>query len=139
VKLRTLAAVATATTITLTGCGTTSPDTVDYSQVCVDPTTQVRLDDDLCQASDPDAVWYWVPVYYPVPALGRTVSGGSKAKPSGVRIRTGAPNAGVKPVTRAPIQDRRPATKVPAYPQQKAPAPPPAPRPAPRVPSFRRR
>jgi hypothetical protein len=74
-----------------------------------------------------------VPVYYPVPALGRTVSGGSKAKPSGVRIRTGAPNAGVKPVTRAPIQDRRPATKVPAYPQPQRKAPAPV-----KAPSYRR-
>jgi hypothetical protein len=65
---------------TLTGCGSES---ADYAAVCVDPETQVRVDDDQC---DDDReyngvgggfFWYYLGASSRVPAVGTAATGGT--------------------------------------------------------------
>jgi hypothetical protein len=63
----------------LTGCATSA----DYAAVCVDPTTEQRVDDDQCDDdADYDGVgtgffWYYLGARSVVPAIGSTVRGGT--------------------------------------------------------------
>ena len=79
----------------LTGCG--SDDEAEYSAVCVDQTTQQRVDDDECDDdNDRGGVhgWYFFPVGVYAGGIGQRVSGGSYTTPSGSHVKGGVPKGG---------------------------------------------
>jgi hypothetical protein len=76
----------------MTGCSST-PD-ADYDGVCVDTTTQRRIDDEECRNGGGHA-WRYYPRGSSVPALGSPASGGTSTVPDGlVAAKGGAPAEG---------------------------------------------
>ena len=80
-----------------------SDDEVDNQAVCVDRTTQERVDDDRCDPDDGANVgvgglffWYFLATRGGrlFPAVGQRVSGGTYAVPTGSYARGGVPRAG---------------------------------------------
>ena len=80
-----------------------SSDEADNQAVCVDRTTQERVDDDRCDRNDEANVgvgglffWYFLATRGGLffPAVGQRVSGGSYAVPAGTHVRGGVPKAG---------------------------------------------
>lgn len=83
----------------LAACG--SDDEPEYAGVCVDPQTQVRLEDDQCRCLDPDSGewntddddcrsrsgnrshvgWYFIPYGLIAAGVGQRVAGGSLSRP----------------------------------------------------------
>lgn len=130
-KIRTLA-LTPLVLLALTGC-VESED--EYYQICTDPNTQIRLDQSMCDNGD-SAVWYFLPDWYVVPAVGQVASGGSRTRPTNVTVKVNAPRKG-KNLQPARQQNKAPAAnrqqnKVPSVQRQVAPRPAPA-RPATRV------
>lgn len=96
----------------LTACG--SDDEPEYAGVCVDPQTQVRLDDDQCRCLDPETGdwnnddddcrsrshtrshvgWYFIPYGLIAAGIGSRVGGGSFSRPSGTYNVGGVPRTG---------------------------------------------
>ena len=80
----------------LTSCG--SDEQYDSNAVCVDQTTQVRVDDDRCDDDRTSAGggfgWYFIPVGIYAGGIGQRVGGGSFARPSGSYITGGVPREG---------------------------------------------
>ena len=82
---------------TLTACG--SDEDYDYSAICVDPNTQVRVDDDNCDDDDRGGGvgvfgWYFLGRGAYAAPIGQRVGGGSFATPSGSHIKGGVPKGG---------------------------------------------
>lgn len=85
----------------LTGCADDDADDPDSYAICVDPQTDVRLDDDEC---DDDGrahggAWYYFGGIrsgstYVVPRVGGTATGGTFSEPSGTVVRGGVSAAG---------------------------------------------
>lgn len=86
----------------LTGCSSSA----DYAAVCVDPETQERVDDDLCDDADDDYdddrpigggfFWYYLAASRSFPSVGSTVSGGTynASSTSGTVQRGGLSSSG---------------------------------------------
>ncbi|QNJ57122.1 hypothetical protein L3Y21_gp081 [Gordonia phage Rabbitrun] len=72
----------------LTACHS-DDDYEDVSAVCVDPATNVRLDDDECDDDDGPSVWWYYGAGAAVPAVGYAVAknSGSFKKPARAHIR----------------------------------------------------
>lgn len=78
------------------GCGSdTSASASEYDAVCVDPTTQQRLDDDVCDDDDHDG---YLLVFYPlghaIPPVGGHATGYTTSVPKGSTWHTGSPVRG---------------------------------------------
>ena len=94
--------VAPSLALILAGCGTTQPAQAGgYQGVCVNPTTQQRVDDDMCDDNDNGsgsngALWYWYGMNSRYPAVGSRVTDGySTSRPSGSNfVRGGAVASG---------------------------------------------
>jgi len=114
--------------LSLTGC---AEEDDGYYQVCVNETTQTRMDPSACDGGT-EAVWYFIPVWYDIPAIGRVASGGTRKKPVSAAVKMNAPAKGrsaapvVKQQNKAPSSVNRQQNKAPA-PRPAAPRPAPAP------------
>lgn len=77
--------------LTLTAC---SDDDSEYTAVCVDPQTQLRVDDDQCDDDDDRGGHHPHFVYFPYssghsyPAVGQKITGGSTVRPAGASYTT---------------------------------------------------
>ena len=82
--------------LALSGCGSSVPDN-SYQAVCVDRSTNKRIDDRDCDRGYGGYGWYYYPMYSQYAGVGQTVSGGSYAAPrSGNYVRGGASRTGGK-------------------------------------------
>lgn len=99
--------VAAMTAAGLTACGMADAEDgaePDQLGVCVDPNTELRVDDDLCGDYDDDGhsssgfffLWMSTGSSHSVPAVGSKVpvAAGSRTLPPGARPAVGAPRAG---------------------------------------------
>lgn len=98
----------------LTACGSDADDEPEYAGVCVDPQTQVRLDDDQCRCMDPETGdwnqddddcrsrshtrshvgWYFIPYGLIAAGVGSRVAGGSFSRPDRSYNAGGVPRTG---------------------------------------------
>jgi hypothetical protein len=88
------AAGVVAVALAVTGCGG-EPEPEEWQGICIDPRTELRLDDDACER---DGGIYHV-VFFPAgmfaPAVGKKASGYRTAVPAGATYRrSGAPTGG---------------------------------------------
>ena len=88
--------VAAVLVATLSGCSASAEEgEYDYGAVCADRQTQVRVNDDLCDAGGPHG-WYFIPTGSRAQAVGERVSGGSFDPPpsDAAAFRGGVPSEG---------------------------------------------
>jgi hypothetical protein len=75
--------------IAMAACGTDPEPDPDYSQICVDEQTKLRVDDDECDDDDHHGrSWFYLPYSRAVPAVGGLVdtTHGSYTRPPTGRI-----------------------------------------------------
>lgn len=94
-KLRALLAAAI-TAFALTSC---SGEPQSAAQVCVDPTTNMRVDDSLCQPTYPvhSYLWWYITPGYTIPAYGYPVAYGYAHPPRHYTVRSAPSSGGVIP------------------------------------------
>lgn len=123
----TIAAIAAV--VVIVGC-TPEPDTESYG-VCIDPVTQLRVDDDYCD-DDPDGLhhaWVFYALHQVIAPVGSPLYGYSTTRPRG-RITMNMPRAGIagrQPTPTAapnpaPVRATTPATAPTAAPSTAAPS-----------------
>ena len=75
----------------LTGCGDSEGEEIsaEYSEVCVEDVTDLRVDDANCVSETTRHHWMWFPYGYHVPSVGSKVnkSAGITSKPTGTIVR----------------------------------------------------
>ncbi len=90
--------MAAALAASLTGCGEGAGVNSDYAKICRDNSTQKRLPDDDCNNHGGHAGWYYLPLSgsraTKVPAVGKSVSGGTDTLPAGKSAKSGFSSKG---------------------------------------------
>lgn len=86
------AAVLAATSVS--GCAE-EEQPATHTAVCVDPSTEVRVDDDRCDDNDTRMVWWYYPITHHAPAVGHSVKGTpyTTSRPANAVVTT-APKSG---------------------------------------------
>jgi hypothetical protein len=67
------------------------------AQVCVDPTTNMRVDDSMCRPDYPSFIWWYITPGYTIPAYGYPVAYGYAHPPHGYYTRPAPSSGGVIP------------------------------------------
>jgi len=92
-----------------------SGDGQSVAQVCVDPTTNMRVDDLLCQPSYPvhSFIYWYITPGYTIPAYGWPVAYGYAQPPRHYTVITSTPSSGGvinKRTSKQPLQSVRPTS-----------------------------